>query len=456
MGATFLFYAFNNVETTAMPSYVVELGGSAFLASAQTSLFALAAVALRLVLGPMSDRRGPRRMMVVGALGFTLPCVLLAFCTELWQVLALRAVQAVGLAAFHPCVSLAVSRISEPGALGARMGAVRFVSTLSLMVGPALLFPLVEGAGYRAFFGALCLVGALGLALLGAFDDGWGEGGGVRSNPADDGCGVGARTCPAGGEHGAGTKPRFVGDGRGAGARPCPADDGCGAGAGPCPAGGEPRRDGEAAPGESALAPCDAGVPGRAENAGRVSPAGLFRRFAPLLVFPFVCAFGYGAVLNFGKMLVAQAMPGLNGGLVFTFVSAGGLLGSLVCGRFADKAGVRATVVAALACVAAGSLLLGFAHGVGLLGAGGVAFGAGYFGATTALTAALAARAGDDCRGSALALQQSCLDVGLAVGSLAAGTVVQLSASVSVAFFTTAALVALGVPLWTRWGGRGV
>ena len=39
MGATFAFYAFNNVETSAMPSYVMELGGSAFIASAQTSLF---------------------------------------------------------------------------------------------------------------------------------------------------------------------------------------------------------------------------------------------------------------------------------------------------------------------------------------------------------------------------------------------------------------------------------
>lgn len=84
MGATFAFYAFNNVETSAMPSYVMELGGSAFIASAQTSLFIVAAVILRFAFGPMSDRRGPRFMMIVGALGFTLPCILLPFCAELW------------------------------------------------------------------------------------------------------------------------------------------------------------------------------------------------------------------------------------------------------------------------------------------------------------------------------------------------------------------------------------
>ena len=263
MGATFAFYAFNNVETSAMPSYAMEMGGSVFIASAQTSLFIVVAVILRFAFGPMSDRRGPRFMMIVGALGFTLPCVLLPFCTELWQMLSLRAIQAVGLAAFHPCVSLAVSCISQPGMLGTRMGSLRFVSTLSLMVGPALLFPLIDQAGYRVFFGMLCAVGFVGLVLLGVFDDGWSAG-------------------------------DVAGDGLGG----CKAWEGAG-------------------------------------------PASLACRFAPLLAYPFVCAFGYGSMLNFGKMLVADVMPGLNDGLVFTFVSVGGLIGSLSCGRLVDRMGAR-------------------------------------------------------------------------------------------------------------------
>ena len=370
MGATFAFYAFNNVETSAVPSYVMELGGSALIASAQTSLFIVAAVILRFAFGPMSDRRGPRFMMIVGALGFTLPCVLLPFCAELWQVLSLRAVQAVGLAAFHPCVSLAVSRISQPGMLGTRMGTVRFVSTLSLMVGPALLFPLIDRAGYRAFFGALCALGLVGLVLLGVFDDG---------QPAGDA-----------------------------------AADGSG---------------------------------WRKAQEG-VGPVSLVCRFAPLLVYPFVCAFGYGAMLNFGKMLVADVMPALNDGLVFTFVSMGGLIGSLSCGRLVDRMGVRTTVAGALVFAGTGLLVLGIARDVVLLALGGIAFGMGYFGATTALTAALAAKTDDGCRGSALSLQQSCLDVGLAAGSLLAGAIVQATASVSFAFWAMALVIVLSVPFW--------
>ena len=370
MGATFAFYAFNNVETSAVPSYVMELGGPAFFASAESCLFFVAAVILRFVFGPMSDRRGPRFMMIVGALGFTLPCVLLPFCAELWQVLALRALQAVGLAAFHPCVSLAVSRISQPGMLGTRMGSLRFVSTLSLMVGPALLFPLIDRVGYRVFFGVLCMLGLVGLVLLGMFDDG-----------------------------------RLAGDA---------AADGS----------------------------------GWHRVWGSIGPGSLMRRFTPLLVYPFVCAFGYGAMLNFGKMLVADVMSALNDGLVFTFVSMGGLIGSLSCGQLVDRMGERGTVAGALVFAGAGLLVLGAARDVVPFALGGIAFGMGYFGVTTALTAALAAKTDDGCKGSALSLQQSCLDVGLAAGSLLAGAIEQVTASVSFAFWSMALVIVLSVPSW--------
>ena len=385
MGATFLLYALNNVETSAMPTYVMDRGGSALLASAQTSLFVLAAVLLRLVLGPMSDRRGPRFVMLVGAAGFAVPCALLPLCGELWQVVALRACQAVGLAAFHPCVSLAVSRMSAPEHVGGRLGAARFVATLSLMVGPAALFPLIDAAGYGAFFGVLCAMGLAGFALL---------------VPLDDGCD----------EHG----------------------EACGGGAGP---------DGDGISAEGTAGTRATGTPG-------VSPQELFCQHAALLAFPFACALGYGAALNFGKALAAEALPGMNDGLLFTFVSVGGLAGSLACGRLADRMGARVTVAGSLGLAAAGSLVLAFARVSAPFAAGGVLFGLGYFGATTALTAALARSAGDAAKGSALALQQSCLDLGLAAGSLLAGVAVQASGSATSAFFAAAVLIGLCVPAW--------
>ena len=153
-------------------------------------------------------------------------------------------------------------------------------------------------------------------------------------------------------------------------------------------------------------------------------------------------------MLNFGKMLVADVMPALNDGLVFTFVSMGGLIGSLSCGRLVDRMGVRTTVAGALVFAGAGLLVLGAARDVVPFALGGVAFGVGYFGATTALTASLAAKTDDGCKGSALSLQQSCLDVGLAAGSLLAGAIVQVTASVSFAFWSMALVIVLSVPSW--------
>ena len=391
MAATFLFYAFNNVETSAMPSYVMELGGGPLLASAQTSAFILAAVLLRLVFGPMSDRRGPRFAMLVGAVGFVAPCALLPVTTELWQVVALRLCQAVGLAAFHPSISLAVSRLSAPDALGRRMGRVRFASTLSLMLGPALLFPLIDGLGYAGFFWVLCAMGAAGLAALLAMR-GDARLGGVRS--------------------GAEETVRV-----------------------------EPAESDEA----GNLSTCDDAA---LDSAAPSAPARLLREHAALLAFALLCALGYGVALNFGKTLVRLIDPALNDGLLFTFVSLGGLAGSLAAGRLVDRSGARLAVAVCLGAIALGSAALASMLGVAALACGGVLFGIGYFGMTTALTAALARRADAGDRGSALSLQQSCLDIGIATGGLVAGALVQTSGSVALAFGAVAACCLVCIPVW--------
>lgn len=389
MGATFVFYAFNNVQTSAMPAFFMDRGASALLASAQTSLFVLAAVLLRIALGPLSDRRGPRFVMVIGALGFVMPCALMPLCAHVWQVLVLRACQAVGLAAFHPCVSLAVTRLSSPERLGRRLGYVRFAATLSLLAGPALLFPIINAAGYRAFFWTLVACGLVGLVLLGSM-------GRCEVPAVEQGSAVRGMTEDGGSGNCAGAL--------GASARRWGADGGW------------------------------------LHGAGATGVA--------LLAAPLLCAIGYGAVLNFGKALVATTLPGANDGLLFTFVSAGGLVGNLVCGRLADATGVRRVVFGCLAAVATGALVLAFVRTLPQLAGAGMLFGAGYFGATTALSTALALRVAEASRGQALALQQSCLDAGIAAGSLVAGAVVQAAGVPGPAFVVVAVLMGLAAVAW--------
>ena len=169
--ATLLVYALNTAETAAMPGLVRDLGGSALLATAQTSAFVLASVLLRLFFGPLSDRVGPRVVMIVGALSFAVPCAILPLCHTLPSLLSLRIAQAVGLAAFHPCVTQCAGRLSSERTLGRSIGSVKLAGTLSLLAGPALLFPVIDGHGRGAFFAALAAMGALAAILLVFLDD---------------------------------------------------------------------------------------------------------------------------------------------------------------------------------------------------------------------------------------------------------------------------------------------
>ena len=158
----FLLFGLNTTETAAMPEYVSFRGGDMLLGTMQNSFYVLVAIALRFYFGPLSDRRGPRFAMIVGACGFLLPCIALLFFTDLPTVIALHIVQAIGLAAFHPNVMSYLTDITAPERLGTRLGVLRATTTASAMLGPLLLFPIIEHAGYPAFFGALTLAAAIG------------------------------------------------------------------------------------------------------------------------------------------------------------------------------------------------------------------------------------------------------------------------------------------------------
>ena len=161
----FLLFGLNNTETTALPTYVMSLGAGPFVAGLQNSLFVLIAVLVRIPLERVVEQQGSRFAMIAGALGYTVPCLLLSGCTELWQVVALRLAQAFGLALFQPSVAQYLAATTPASKLGRRLGIVRFATTASLMVGPVTIFPLIDAQGYGAFFFALALAGTCGTAV---------------------------------------------------------------------------------------------------------------------------------------------------------------------------------------------------------------------------------------------------------------------------------------------------
>lgn len=161
----FLLFGLNNTEMAALPAYAMSLGAGPFVASLQNSLFVLIAILLRIPLECVVAQRGSRWAMIAGAVGYTAPCLFLAASTELWQIVALRLLQAFGLALFQPSVAQYLAASSPASSLGRRLGIVRFATTASLMVGPVITFPLIASQGYLTFFSALALAGACGTAV---------------------------------------------------------------------------------------------------------------------------------------------------------------------------------------------------------------------------------------------------------------------------------------------------
>lgn len=147
--AGFLLYGCNNAFMVLSPVLVLDLGGSVVEAGVQGTAFVAAAVGLRFLFGPLSDRRGLKPVMLSGALAYVVTGPLLALCAEFWQVLLVRCAQAAGLAAYFPAATAAVVAAAPAGRAGSMLGLYRLVSSASLMVAPAAAFFVVDASGFR-------------------------------------------------------------------------------------------------------------------------------------------------------------------------------------------------------------------------------------------------------------------------------------------------------------------
>lgn len=366
--ATFLFFGMNNTLTSALPQHLLSLGGSALLAGLQNGLFILLAIALRLFFAPLSDRRGSRPLLIVGALGFFLPCAGIALCEDVPTLFALRLLQAVGLAAFHPNVAHYITVRAGTEDTARYVGVSRFMSTASLMVMPAVLFPLIDAGSYRLFYLTLALAGFIGTLLV------------VLLRPDT------------------------------------------------------PSRSREKAP----------LMPTPTPRALRPD-----RSCIPLIAMPFVLALAYGIILTFGPLFMGEVLPTVNSGLLLTCASLGGLAGSLLASRLVKRwRAPRALLVLQLAFAAGLVTLAASTLGALAVFGGALLCGLGYFGTTTALVAELGLRAPAANAGTLFSAQQTCLDLGMVAGSLAAGAVLQTGVSLAVAFGVSALVLAACSGVW--------
>lgn len=134
-----------------------------------TTAFGIAYALSFLVAGPLSDRFGPRAVIVVGLVLCTATSALVAAAPTLLVLVVLRVIQGVSAAALAPAAFSYIARHVEP-----RRRAVVLTSVTSAMLASAIIVQIVltrlgEAVGWRGSFllaAAVIAVGALAARVL--------------------------------------------------------------------------------------------------------------------------------------------------------------------------------------------------------------------------------------------------------------------------------------------------
>lgn len=173
----------------------------------------------------------------------------------------------------------------------------------------------------------------------------------------------------------------------------------------------------------------------------------LFNRRAWL---PFVLAIcvslGSGVIIPFLPLLVADRGIG-NAGLYFTVYSGVVLIVRVFAGRISDRAGRGAVIVPGLAVMSVSLVLLAIAETPFLFWASAVLFGLGFGGASPALMALAVEIVPPSERGSAVATYSAGFELGIGLGSIALGPVLQ-AAGFLVTFLIAAAGPGIGTVVY--------
>ncbi len=139
----------------------------------------------------------------------------------------------------------------------------------------------------------------------------------------------------------------------------------------------------------------------------------------------FIVSFVEALVLSFGSIFVSDSLPSINPGILFTFFGLGSVAGSLASGIISDFKSKNFVASSCMLILGLGIVALAFLPVIPiLLCMGGIMAGFGFSGTLTALIPMIIQSAKISERTTALSLQESANDIGVASGSLVFGIMI--------------------------------
>lgn len=121
-----------------LPFYVEHFGGGGTAMGALMSAFSVAQFIFSPIWGSLSDRYGRKPILMVGILGNAISHLLFAFSTELWMLVASRALGGILSSATLPTAMAFISDSTSEKERGGGMGIVGAAMGIGMVLGPGL------------------------------------------------------------------------------------------------------------------------------------------------------------------------------------------------------------------------------------------------------------------------------------------------------------------------------
>lgn len=164
-GAIFSFVCFYS-SLTVLPLYVFDMGGTEFDIGLHMILFFGASILMRFYFGPLTDRKGRKIPLMIGAFAFATSSLLFIICDNVWSMALARIYHAVGLATFFSGGGSLIVDLAPSRRLGLYIGVFRLTFVLALLSGPTLALAIINSYSYTVWFVVSFFIGALSLLLV--------------------------------------------------------------------------------------------------------------------------------------------------------------------------------------------------------------------------------------------------------------------------------------------------
>lgn len=166
--SAFLFFSSGNLLITPLPLYIEKMGGGPTELGLSGTAFALSAVAVRPFMGRLTDTRGRKVTLLIGAVLFILAPLAYATSRSVPMLLGARTFHGMGIAAFTTAYGALIVDVTPRERWGEALGIGGIAGALSIMLGSPLGASLLHHTSFQTVFliGAATATACLAITLL--------------------------------------------------------------------------------------------------------------------------------------------------------------------------------------------------------------------------------------------------------------------------------------------------